>query len=77
MMAVRNGLMEVSMAETSEIHLGAALSGRNVALGAAVVSGGVGFSFGPAMLSGLAYLWTELLLPTFSLIYLYGVALCT
>jgi len=76
-MAARNGLMKFSMAETSEIHLGTALSGRNVALGAAVVSGAVGFNFGPTMLNGLTYFWTELLLPTFSLIYLYGVALCT
>ncbi len=69
--------MEVPMAEVGEIHSSTGLSGWSVAFGAAALSAAVGFGFGPAILGGLAYFWTELLLPTFSLIYIYGVALCT
>jgi hypothetical protein len=69
--------MEDPMAEVGEIHFSTSLSGWGVTFGAAALSAAVGFGFGPAMLGGLAYFWTELLLPTFSLIYIYGVALCT
>jgi hypothetical protein len=65
------------MAEIGEIQSGTVFSGWSVTFGAAALSGAVGFGFGPAIFGGLAYIWTELLLPTFSLIYIYGVALCT
>lgn len=65
------------MAEIGEIHTATGLSGWSVTFGAAALSGAVGFGFGPAVLGGLAYFWTEMLLPTFTLIYIYGVALCT
>ena len=64
------------MAESDEIHGAIGLSGWGVTLGAASLSGAIGFVFGPTVLGGLAYFWTEMLLPTFSLIYIYGVALC-
>ncbi len=65
------------MAEAGEIHTVGGLLGWGVTFAAALLSGAVGFGFGPAILGGLAYFWIELLLPTFSLIYIYGVALCT
>jgi len=70
--------MEIPMAEISEIHRASGLSGWGATLlGGAVLSGAVGFGLGPVIISGLGHFWTELLLPTFSLIYIYGVALCT
>ncbi len=68
--------MEGPMTKNDEIHMAVDLSGWGVTLGAASVSGAIGFLFGPTVLGGLAYFWTEMLLPTFSLIYIYGVALC-
>ncbi len=66
----------VPMAEVGEIHAATGLFGWNATIAAAALSGAVGFGFGPAILGGLAYFWTELLLPTFTQIYIYGVALC-
>ena len=65
------------MADIVEIHWVDGLSGWIAALGGAVLSGAVGFGLGPIVLGSLGYFWTEMLLPTFSLIYIYGVALCT
>ena len=76
-MALIRLVMEVPMADVGEIHSANGLSGWSATLGGAVLSGAVGFGFGPTILGGLGYFWTELLLPTFSLIYIYGVALCT
>lgn len=70
-------MMEITVSETGEIHTASSLSGWSAAMGAAVLGGAIGFGMGPVITGGLGYFWTELLLPTFSLIYIYGVALCT
>lgn len=76
MMVAGGSVKEDPLADIGGIHGSGGLSGWGVTLGAAILSSAIGFGVGPTLLGGLAYFWTELLLPTFTLMYIYGVALC-
>lgn len=54
-----------------------ALHGSVGIAGVAVTTGILGFVFGTRIVGGIAGFWTEWMLPTFSQIYLYGLALCS
>lgn len=71
------------MTQDSDQHMvgageAAPLTGRHlaIALAAVLICGLAGFAYGDAVIGGIALLWSGWIIPTFTKIYLLGIALC-
>ncbi len=71
------------MTEVSDSHMvvagdAAPLTGRHlaIALAAVMICGLAGFAYGDTVIDGMVLFWSGWMIPTFTKIYLLGIALC-
>ena len=72
------------MTQVSDPHMvvagdAAPVSGRHlgIALAAVLICGLAGFAYGDAVIDGMVLIWSGWIIPSFTQMYLLGIALCT